>query len=126
MIDQRIGSVAALVDFRDDAARQGRDVIRLPGHTEVGTDQVDVELDPGRRPDDGGNRETEGLLAARRHPDFEAKPIAHVQGRGPAQVCLGYFSPHFPVQVDVEAAAHPKVAGEQSGCPFTTQPSSTG
>ena len=36
----------------------------------------------------------------------------------PAQVGLGYFSPHFPVQVNVETATHPKVTGEQSGCPL--------
>jgi hypothetical protein len=119
VVDEGVGLVAVLGDFRDGVFGQRRYVLGLSGHAQPGADQVDVEAGPGRGSDDGGDREPDSDGADRGGgADVEPEPVADVGGGGVTEVGFGGGQGDLAVEVDVECAAGAKFAGHERGCAF--------
>lgn len=82
VIGQRIGPVSMLLHIGHDDGGQRRDVLRIPGHKEIFSDEIDVEGGPFRIPHEDLDGKA-GTASIRERPwraDLEAEPIADVQG----------------------------------------------
>jgi hypothetical protein len=115
MIDKRIGPVSMLLYIGHDHASQWRDVLRVAGHAEILSDEIDVKGCPLRIPHEGLHRKagTAGTCQWPWRADLEAEPVANLQGGRPAQVRLCNFPGHLAVQVNVDSPPDADVTGEQ-------------
>jgi hypothetical protein len=117
VIDQRIGAISVLLDIGNHTTRERRNVIRLPGHLQICTDEVDAEMRPHCRTYRRRHRESDRAGGNRRSdPYVETEPIAKVQRRRAAQVSLGDLPSYVAVDVNVQARPHAKITSQQCGC----------
>ena len=120
MIDKRIGPVPMLLHIGHDHTGQRRDVLRVAGHAEILSDEIDVEGGPLRIPHEGlhGKADTAGIRERPRRADLEAEPVAKVQGGRLAEVRHGNLPSHLTVEVNVDSPPDTDVTSEQRGRAF--------
>jgi len=102
-----------LLDIRHDHAGQRRDVLRVAGHAEIVSDEINVKGCPFRisHEDPHGEAGTAGICQRPWRADLEAEPVANVQGGRLAQVGLGNLPSHLAVEVDVDSPPDADVTG---------------
>jgi hypothetical protein len=100
-----------LLHIGHDYAGQRRDVLRVAGHAEIFSDEVDVESGPLCIPHEGlhGKADTAGIRERPWRADLEAEPIADVQGGRLTQVRLGNLSSHLAVEINVDSPRTPDI-----------------
>ena len=120
-------SMAVRLHIGHDHAGQRRDVLRVAGHAEILSDEVDVEGCPLRIPHEGlhGKADTAGTCERPWRADLETEPVADVQGGRLAQVRLGNLPSHVAVEVNVDSPRTPMSRASSEVAPLMIQPSST-
>ena len=122
MIDQRICPVPSLFHLRNDTTSNGRDILRLARHAEIGSHKINVESDPGRGSDDRVDRQPECIVADGRAPaHLETKPVVPVCVGGFAQIPFGHLPCCLAVDIDVQSPPHPEVSRQERGAPLHDQ-----
>ena len=126
VIDKRIDPVSMLLDIRHDHAGQRRDVLRVAGHAEILSEEINVKGCPFRisHEDPHGEAGTAGICQRPWRADLEAEPVANVQGGRLAQVGLGNLPSHLAVEVDVDSPRTPMSRASNAVAPLMIQPSS--
>ena len=112
--------VSMLLHIGHDHAGQRRDVLRVAGHAEILSDEIDVEGGPLRIPHEGlhGKADTAGIRERPRRADLETEPVAKVQGGRLAEVRHGNLPSHLAVEVNVDSPPDADFTGEQRGRAF--------